>query len=53
MYNNVKTKDRDRENNILINLSYILVAINFIFVIIINILLAFFSTDGYINSFID
>lgn len=47
MYNNVRqSKDRDRENNILINLSYILVAINFIFVIIINILLAFFSTDG-------
>ena len=47
MFNNLKTEfDNKNENFLLKNLSYLLVSINFIFVIIINILLAFFSTDG-------
>lgn len=49
MFNNLDSNPDDKhvkDNALLKNLSYLLISINFIFVIIINILLAFFSTDG-------
>tara|TARA_Y100000768_G_scaffold388333_1_gene383623 strand:+ start:1611 stop:2273 length:663 start_codon:yes stop_codon:yes gene_type:complete len=41
-----KISSNENSNSLLKNLSYLLVSINFIFVVIIHILLAFFSTDG-------
>ena len=43
---NVKIIDKEKETTIIKSLSYILITLNFVFILIMHILLEFFSTNG-------